>query len=289
MRGVGIWRAADWTASAGGVLAYTDQERNGRSDLYLLDVASGKTLNLTHTPTSIEDHAVWSPDGKLMAYQRVQNSTSQICVLLNLRRSICYSSIGLWDHSPRWSSDGRWLAFLSSDTMLFVRDLRDGSLVNYGGNDRLIFDPMWSPDGQRIVFVQAMFQTFRRTLYVSTPDLSAPQVFAHMDMQVSSPAWSPDGRQIAFVAEAGQGHAKIIAVIDTAGGEPRPLTSGGHEDSPRWSPDGSQIAYVSARDGDLDLFVINADGTDERRLDGQQRARRRAGLVAGRQKTRVRL
>jgi TolB protein len=36
--------------------------------------------------------------------------------------------------------------------------------------------------------------------------------------------------------------------------------------SPAWSPDGDRIAFVSERHGNTDLFVIDADGSDERRL-----------------------
>ena len=38
------------------------------------------------------------------------------------------------------------------------------------------------------------------------------------------------------------------------------------EHSPVWSPDGSGIAFVSDRDGDWEIYVMNADGTEQRRL-----------------------
>ncbi len=36
--------------------------------------------------------------------------------------------------------------------------------------------------------------------------------------------------------------------------------------SPSWSPDGKQIAFSSNRDGDSEIFVMNADGTEVRQL-----------------------
>ena len=39
-------------------------------------------------------------------------------------------------------------------------------------------------------------------------------------------------------------------------------TTGG----PTWSPDGNIIAFASDRDGDLEIFVMNADGTEIRQL-----------------------
>lgn len=45
------------------------------------------------------------------------------------------------------------------------------------------------------------------------------------------------------------------------------LTCGKHKDlKPTWSPDHSQIAFVSDREGDFELFVMNGDGSDVRRL-----------------------
>jgi TolB protein len=35
---------------------------------------------------------------------------------------------------------------------------------------------------------------------------------------------------------------------------------------PAWSPDGKRIAFTSARDGNLDIYVTHADGTNLRRV-----------------------
>jgi TolB protein len=70
-----------------------------------------------------------------------------------------------------------------------------------------------------------------------------------------------------------------IAYVPAGGGSVVPLTTAGDAgmvaEQPRWSPDGSQIAFVMGPRGQLprsagdgDIYVMNADGTDIRRLAG---------------------
>ncbi len=45
------------------------------------------------------------------------------------------------------------------------------------------------------------------------------------------------------------------------------LTSNAVSDlEPNWSPDGSRIAFVSNRDGNYEIYVMNADGTGQARV-----------------------
>jgi tricorn protease len=50
------------------------------------------------------------------------------------------------------------------------------------------------------------------------------------------------------------------------GGEARQLTTGGHEAGPKFSPDGKWIAFTGQYDGNIDAYVMPADGGEPKRL-----------------------
>jgi outer membrane protein assembly factor BamB len=70
-----------------------------------------------------------------------------------------------------------------------------------------------------------------------------------------SPAWSPDGMTLAFTRRDG------IYTVDLYGRTLKKLTYSGV--NPAWSPDGKRIAFSTNRDGNYEIYVMNADGTDQ--------------------------
>jgi len=81
------------------------------------------------------------------------------------------------------------------------------------------------------------------------------------------PDWSPDGSQIAFQS-TGTGNGDLY-VMDADGSNVRQLTSTPEADQgPAWSPDGTQVAFVRGLHPAIltasAIYIINADGTDER-------------------------
>jgi Tol biopolymer transport system component len=73
-------------------------------------------------------------------------------------------------------------------------------------------------------------------------------------------SWSPDGRRIAYSA------GDQITVADIDGSGALAITTKGGT-APQWSPDGKRIAFTSFRAGRGQIFVIDADGRNERRLE----------------------
>src|SRR5215210_1602623 len=76
-----------------------------------------------------------------------------------------------------------------------------------------------------------------------------------------APHVSPDGARIAFV------YAGEIWSVAREGGEARLLVAhSGYNDRPRFSTDGRSLAFTSRRSGNGDLYCLELDGGETRRL-----------------------
>ena len=98
-------------------------------------------------------------------------------------------------------------------------------------------------------------------LYVVNPDGSGKRRVVETAGH-ATPSWSPDGRRIVFQTRSGPG----LSVVNADGSGQQSLTIGNH---PAWSPDGQRIAFGRAdktNNADWDIFVMNADGSQQRRL-----------------------
>ncbi len=197
-----------------------------------------------------------SPDGKWVVY-----TVSDSDITADKRRSSIWMvnwdggqvvrlSYGGEDNSPRWSPDGKHLAFLSTrpaggKTQVWLLDRRGGEARQLTDVKEEIDDYQWSPDGKRLVLVMT-----------ETADSKSPK-----PVVIDRYKFKQDIK--GYLTAASRTHLYLFD-IQTQKVEPLTTDKNFEDSGPVWSPDGSRIAYVSnhAKDADQtntnDIFLIEA-------------------------------
>jgi len=212
-----------------------------------------------------------SPDGTRVAYatwwiDREQNEYRgeiRVAPLDASEEPRRFTSGERRDGSPRWSPDGRWLAFTSNrgadrktPSQLYVMPADGGEPRRLTDGKEGVESIAWSPDSTRIAFARRV----RDDAYEEEDEARrAPRRFTRVFYKLDNVGWIGDRR-------------KHLFVVDLEGGETE-LTSGDCEDDdPAWSPDGSRIVFTSLRGERWDvefvthLYEIDAGGGEPRRL-----------------------
>jgi hypothetical protein len=222
--------------------------------------------------------ASYSPDGTRIAFMNNYDGDYEIC-LMNADGSGIkqLTKNSATDTFPSWSPDGTQIAFVSNrdgDFDIWVMNADGSNQTNITSDDPSTDDaPHWSPDGQWIAIETDRYSSWHIALI--TPDGQPGPELGSVAYDSWFDSWSPDGKS--FLVESNRTGDYDIYRYDLEGSglqlqlslaQPAKVVSDDSavEGAATWSPDGKQIAFSSNRDGDFEVYVMNADGGPQRQL-----------------------
>ncbi len=162
-----------------------------------------------------------------------------------------------------------------------ARDIAREILSEDRSQGTLHLAPALSPDGEEIAYLSEkdfyfidMYLADARTGKVKRRLLKSSynsnyETFRFIN---SSGSWSPDGKYFAVAAKRGPRDEIVIIDVKRNREARRIRVTLNGVTTPAWSPDGKQLVFTGYDGGLSDLFLVNTDGTNLRRLTNDKYA-----------------
>lgn len=283
----------------GRAIAYAAPRPDEGADLWVIDAEGHNRRRLADCGQDDCGGLAWSSDAAWLAFERrplVTGAVGPDAALFGSPRLYVVDLIAgavrpLFEDEaqtgsqPRWSPDGRRLAFVDPNLgAVAVYDRTSGSLTYIPSQLAQLGD--WSPDGRSLIFTQLIpspheenepdteepTATFLSRLFRSDLNGAPPiDLSGEPDANDASAVWSPDGAWIAFGRQRSQRGQQLWLMRSDGGGalaltdDPN-VNHGGFA----WSPDGQTLALVryslAAADARPAVWLIQTDGSRLRLL-----------------------
>ncbi|MCC7450250.1 MAG: PD40 domain-containing protein [Anaerolineae bacterium] len=288
--------------------------------------SAGEKQHCIETPLRIDFNSIrWSPDSTRVAYTedffrtfrdsdiwvmdsatgKATDLTDDGAFKFNLRPPQDADPVGFIDAVPRWSSDGKRLAFIrymltfgNWQPYLYTVDANGGTPKEGGiltGERFGIYALAWSPDGKQIAYNRGISRNQGDQNGMWVADLEGKNARQILSVKLAATAeatptvrerarvaipmnieYSPDGRSLLAFDPAGLGEftarwedftSSRVFTVDGSGSTPVDADEVAHWAG--WSPTGTALVYIarSARNPDVDgLYVVEKPGAQGRKI-----------------------
>jgi ABC-type nickel/cobalt efflux system permease component RcnA/Tol biopolymer transport system component len=258
-------------------VVYIAQTTDMENEIWLLDVNNSETKKLSGCANAICSQPVWSPDGSRVIFEHISllsDSATGLATLwwIDMKTTEAVSLFQedkLPGANPRWSPDGRWLSYATSENIrLYNLETGESHVVK----SILGASAAWSPDGQSVLYRDVIILNGQFITQLFIYDLetkTSTNISPNTGFENILAAWSPDGKWIAVVRrDLSMTRGDQVWLMRADGSDAHAIT-----DTPNalhgtlsWSGDGQYILYDLY---DLDAFpmvsklqMVNVDSNE---------------------------
>jgi Tol biopolymer transport system component len=246
-------------------------KRNGKiawvreGNIWLMNADGSGATQLT---SSTEDAPVeysspaWSPDGSKLAYVATDDSFST-AVYVSTAGGQSPKKIAEGGADPTWSPDGKQIALTNENgdyTAIFVVPSAGGDAKKLCSAEGYLSQPAWSPDGKQIAYRREAVDNESDALVLASAAGCVEAGTTGADDSTPAFAWN---FALAFVRNDDNGDQDLFVRSKAGSAKDVHADPDTNDFSPQFSPDGAKIVFVSDRDGNAEIYVMNADGANQ--------------------------
>lgn len=248
-------------------------DRSGNSEIYSIATDGSEETQLTYD-AGFDGFPSWSPDGTQIVFQSDRGGELAIYSMQANGSNLVKIPNTENGNYPKYSPSGECIAFFAKRngvTDIYVIDSDGASIRNITNSSAIDETPSWTADGATIAFQSD--RNWRKTL-TADPDPEQHPNFGIFTMASDgssvvevtglksvdeNPSINPNGGSVVFQRYIDDGLS--IAVVDLNSGKTTVLTAPAEvSGSPAWSSSGTQIVFDSMRDGNFEIYVMDAKG-----------------------------
>ncbi len=275
---------------------------NDVADIYVMNANGSGAQQITKDNGTDNDYPTWSPDSQQIAFVSNESGKSDVWTVSangGKARQLT-SDAAAESQSPAWSPDGQQIAYTTNhEIYLMNADGSNSQALTKGDGDS--DSPAWSPDGQQIAYVVTKSGS-SSILTIAVTTRQSSQVYELSDGFIGTLSWSPDGKSIAFMVTHKKAHS--VFSVDTSGAKTTRLTDANVQAGwPSWGAlqatasisaggvpgssasgtnssagmgnapvalghfsSGDKIVFTSERSGQRQIYTVDANGKNLRRL-----------------------
>lgn len=197
--------------------------------------------------------------------QRAQNSILEIVDVVNGKRTVVREFSQVVE-APNWTADGKYLIYNSAGKIYKIAPVAgaEPEEIFSGYAIKCNNDHVLSPDNKMIAVSHHTAEDRKSRIYTFPFEGGVPRLITPLGESYLH-GWSPDYKCLSYCANRG-GNFDVYIIPAQGGVETRLTTAEGLDDGPEYTPDGKQIWFNSVRTGLMQLWCMNADGSQQTQM-----------------------